>query len=297
MPRNSYNDILAFITVATEQSFTKAASLLGVSQSALSHSMRGLEERMGIRLLTRTTRSVAPTEAGLQLLQRMAPHFAEIDQELENITALRDKPAGTVRISCGDHVAETLLWPKLRPIIENYPDIKLELNVDYGLTNIVAERFDAGVRFGEQLEKDMIAVPIGPQVRMAVVGTKDYFSRYPKPQHPQDLLKHQCVNLRLPTRGGLYAWEFDNGERQLDIQVEGQVIFNTVHLLTQAALDGVGLAFLPEDVFLPYLADDKLERVLEDWCVPFPGYHLYYPNRRNHTPAFQLVVEHLRYRS
>ena len=296
MPRHDVSDLVAFLAVARERSFTGAAAKLGVSQSALSHTLRGLEERLGLRLLTRTTRSVAPTEAGERLMRTLGPRFDEIDAELAAVSALRDKPAGTIRITAGEHAASTRLWPAFAKLLPAYPDIKVEIVVDYGLTDIVAERYDAGVRLGEQVAKDMIAARIGPDFRMAVVGAPSYFARHPLPRKPQELTAHQCINLRLPTHGGLYAWEFAKRGRDLKVRVEGQLVFNNMSLRLEAALAGCGLAFLPEDHVRPYLGDGRLVRVLTDWCQPFSGYHLYYPSRRQNTPAFALLVDALRYR-
>jgi DNA-binding transcriptional LysR family regulator len=290
------HDLMAFLAVARERSFTRAAAQLGVSQSALSHTIRGLEERLGLRLLTRTTRSVAPTEAGERLLRTVGPKFEQIDSELSALTELREKPAGTIRITAGEHSAETILWPVLAKLLPLYPDIKVELAIDYGLTDIVAERYDAGVRLGEQVARDMIAVRIGPDFCMAVVGAPSYFERKPIPKKPQDLTAHDCINIRLPTYGGIYAWEFEKRGRELRVRVDGQLVFNNTALRLNAALEGHGLAYLPEDRVKPYLADGRLVRMLDDWCAPFPGYHLYYPNRRQPTPAFALLVEALRYR-
>jgi len=296
MPRHDLNDLLAFTAVARERSFTKAAAKLGVSQSALSHTIRGLEARLGLRLLNRTTRSVAPTEVGERLLQSIAPHFAEIDTELASLTELREKPSGTIRITTGEHAAETILWPALAKLLPRYPDIKVEVAIEQGLTDIVTQRYDAGVRLGEQVAKDMIALRIGPEMRMAAVATPAYFAQRPPPKTPRDLPRHNCINLRLPTFGGLYAWEFEKGNRELKVRVEGQLISNSARQVLQAALAGFGLAYLPEDRVLPYLAKKKLKRVLEDWCPPFPGYYLYYPSRRQPSPAFALLVDALRYR-
>ncbi|MBR0785025.1 LysR family transcriptional regulator [Bradyrhizobium iriomotense] len=296
MARTNVNDLLAFLAVARERSFTRAAAQLGLSQSALSHTVRGLEERLGLRLLTRTTRSVAPTEAGERLLRNIGPHFAEIDAELSALTALRATPAGTVRITTGEHAAQTILWPALAKLLPRYPDIKVELVVDYGLTDIVAERYDAGVRLGEQVAKDMIAVRIGPEMRMAVVGSPAYFAARAKPKQPQDLTEHNCINLRLPTYGGIYAWEFEKRGRAMKVRVDGRLVFNTGLLRMNAVLAGLGLAYIPEDLVKREIADGRLVRVLADWCAPFAGYHLYYPSRRQPTPAFAVLVEALRYR-
>jgi len=296
MPRENVNDLVAFLAVAKERSFTRAAAKLGVSPSALSHTMRGLEERLGLRLLSRTTRSVAPTEAGERLLHTVAPRFDEIAAELAALSDLREKPAGTIRITAGEHAAEAILWPALAKLLPDYPDIKVEIIVDYGLTDIVAERYDAGVRLGEQVAKDMIAVRVGPDMRMAVVGAPSYFARRPRPKTPQDLTTHACINLRLPTYGGLYAWEFEKRGRELRVRVEGQLVFNNIALRLSAVLAGFGLAYLPEGQVQTHLADGRLVRVLDDWCPPFSGYHLYYPSRRQPTPAFALLVDALRYR-
>lgn len=296
MIRENMNSLVAFITVATEKNFTKAAAKLGVSQSALSHTIRELEARLNIRLLTRTTRSVSPTEAGLRLLERVAPHVDEIQQELISLSELRDKPAGTIRLTTTEFVIDHLLWPKLIDFLPQYPDIHLELNIDYGFTDIVAERFDAGIRNGEQVANGMISVRIGPDMRMAVVGSSQYFALHPRPITPQDLTAHQCINLRLPTYGGLYAWEFKKGEQELNVRVKGQVIFNTSTQMLHAALNHFGLAYLPETMVTPYLENHQLIRVLDDWCPTFAGFHLYYPHRRNASPAFRLLVEALKYR-
>src|SRR5207302_7706726 len=297
MQRGNLNDLLAFLAVGQERSFTKAAAKLGVSQSALSHTIRGLEERLGLRLLTRTTRSVAPTEAGERLLHTIGHRFEEIEAELEALSELRDKPAGTIRITATDYAADTILFPKLAKILPEYPDIKVEIIVDYGLTDIVAERYDAGVRSGEQVAKDMIAVRIGPDMRMAVVGTPSYFAKRSLPKKPQDLTDHNCINLSMPTYGGLYAWEFEKGGRELKVRVEGQFIFNGTAQMLNAALAGFGLAYVPEELAQPHVAQGRLTRVLDDWCPPFPGYHLSYPSRRHSSPAFALLVDALRYRA
>lgn len=296
MPRDNLNELTAFLAVARERSFTKAAAKLGVSQSALSHTLRALEERLGVRLLTRTTRSVAPTEAGERLARTIGPRLDEIETELAALSELREKPAGTIRITAGEHSADAILWPVLEKFLPDYPDIRVEIIVDYGLTDIVAERYDAGVRLGEQVARDMIAVRIGPDMRMAVVGSPAYFATRPKPRTPQDLTTHNCINLRLPTYGGLYAWEFEKAGRELKVRVEGQLVFNTAALRLNAVQAGLGLAYLPEDQVTPQLADGRLMRVLADWCPPFPGYHLYYPSRRQATPAFSLLVDALRHR-
>ncbi len=297
MTQDSLDDLRAFLAVARERSFTRAAAQLGVSQSALSQTLRSLEARLGLRLLTRTTRSVAPTEAGERLLRAVEPAFDQISAGLAALGELRDKPAGTVRITATENVAASVLWPALARLLPDYPDIKVEIAIDYGLTDIVAERFDAGVRPGEIVAQGMIAVRIGPDLRMAVVGAPSYFAAHRAPEVPQDLTDHACINLRLPTHGGLYAWEFERDGRELRVRVEGQLVFGTTALILQAALDGFGMAYLPEDQVASYLADERLVRVLADWCEPFSGYHLYYPSRRQPTPAFAVLVEELRYRS
>ena len=296
MHRGHLSDLLAFVAVARERSFTKAAAQLGISQSALSHIIRGLEERLGLRLLTRTTRSVAPTEAGERLLRTVGPRLDDIDAELAGLSELRDRPAGNIRITAGEHAAIAALWPALAKFLPKYPDIKVEVIIDYGLTNIVTERYDAGVRLGEQVAKDMVAVRISPDMRMAVVGSPAYFARRPRPKTPQDLTNHSCINLRLPTHGGLYAWEFEKDGRELKVRVEGSLVFNTLALRLDAALSGFGLAYLPQDQVQPHVSDGRLIRVLADWCPPFSGYHLYYPSRRQPAPAFALLVDALRYR-
>jgi DNA-binding transcriptional LysR family regulator len=290
MQRGNLNDLLAFLAVGQERSFTRAAAKLGVSQSALSHTVRGLEERLGLRLLTRTTRSVSPTEAGERLLHTIGPRFEEIVTELAALSEFREKPAGTIRITATDYAVETILWPKITRFLRRYPDVKVEIIIEYGLTDIVAERFDAGIRSGEQVAKDMIAVRIGPDMRSAVVGAPSYFEGRSEPKRPQELIGHNCINLRLPTRGGLYAWEFEQDG------VEGQLVFNGTFQMLNAALAGFGLAYVPEDVARPHLVKGRLRRVLDDWCPPYSGYHLYYPSRRQATPAFALLVEALRYR-
>lgn len=296
MPRENVTDLIVFLAVARERNFTRAAAKLGVSQSALSHKIRGLEERLGLRLLTRTTRSVAPTEAGERLLQNVGPRFEEIEAELAALSELRDKPAGTIRITAGEHAANEILWPAIARLLPDYPDIKAEIIIDYGLTDIVAERYDAGVRLGEQVAKDMIAVRIGPDMCMAVVGSPSYFARRQQPQTPQDLTAHDCINIRLPTYGGLYAWEFEKDGRELKVRVEGKLVFNNIALRLNAALSGIGLAYLPEGQVRQHIAQGRLVHVLADWCPPFPGYHLYYPSRRQRSPALSLLVDALRYR-
>lgn len=291
-----FNVLAAFAVVARERSFTKAAALLGVSPSALSQTIRALEERLGLRLLIRTTRSVSTTEAGERVLATVAPRFEEIKAELLALNELRDKPAGLVRITCSEHAAETVLWPKLAPVMRQYPDIRLELYVEHSFTNIAAERFDAGVRLGESLEKDMVAIRIGPDGRLVAVAAPVYFEQRPIPETPQDLVKHACINLRLATQGGLYPWEFEKNKRPLRVRVDGQLIFNSMRPIVTAALAGFGIALVPEDNVRNDIGNGKLVQVLDDWCQPFAGYHLYYPSRRQTSPAFQIVADALRYR-
>jgi DNA-binding transcriptional LysR family regulator len=288
------NDLQAFLAVARARSFTRAAAQLGVSQSALSQTIRGLEAGIGLRLLTRTTRSVATTEAGERLLRAVGPAFDEIEGGLAALAALRDKPAGTIRITAHDHAVRAVLWPALQRLLPDHPDINVEVVIDYGLTDIVAERYDAGIRSGEMVAKDMVAVRIGPDMRMAVVGAPAYFASRPVPRAPQELTAHRCINLRLPTLGGLYAWEFEKDGRALNVRVEGQLVFNGTGLMLEAALSGLGLAYVPEDTAAGYVADGRLVRVLADWCPPYAGYHLYYPSRRQPTTAFALLVQALR---
>jgi DNA-binding transcriptional LysR family regulator len=294
MARENFNDLLAFVIVAREGSFTKAAAQLGVSQSALSHTIRALETRLAIRLLTRTTRSVSPTEAGQRLLMTLAPRFDEMEAEVAALSAFRDKPAGTIRITAAEHAASYLLWPKLAAFLPDYPDIKVEITVDYGLTDIVAGRYDLGVRLGEQVDKDMIAVRIGPDLRMAVVGSPAYLARRPAPATPHELAGHDCLNLRLPTHGGLYTWEFEKDGHKLNVRVEGQLTFNSTTPRLRAALAGFGLAYLPEDMAEEDIRQGRLIRVLEDWCQPFAGYHAYYTSRQA-SPALALLIKALRH--
>lgn len=294
--RKNFNDLVALVAVAREGSFTRAAAQLGVSQSALSQTIRALEERLGVRLLTRTTRHVAPTDAGERLLAAISPRLEGIEQDLAALSDLRDKAAGTIRITASEHAASSILLPRLAALLPGYPDIKVEINTDYRMVDIVEQRFDAGVRLGEHLQKDMIAVRIGPDVRMAVVGSPGYFSRHAAPDKPQDLTMHDCINVRLPTHGGLLPWDFKKGTRELNVRVEGQMTFNGFPQVVDAALAGMGLAFVLEDVVAKHLADGRLIRVLDDWCEVFSGYHLYYPSRRQPSPAFALVLDALRYR-
>ena len=295
MLKDNFNDLLSFMVVARERSFTRAAAQLGVSQSALSHAMRNLETRLEVRLLTRTTRSVAPTEAGEQLLMRLSPHLLEIEQELTALRDTRDRPAGNIRLTAGEHAMSAVLWPVLKPFMAQYPDINVEVTVDNGLTDIVDDRFDAGVRLGEQVAKDMIAVCIAPDMRMAVVGSAEYLQRFGVPETPEQLDQHRCINMRLPTRGGLYAWEFERDGRELRVRVDGQLILNSLPQRIDAAENGLGLAYVPEDAVQDALAESRLVRVLEAWCPAFTGYHLYYPSRRQHTTAFALLIAALRH--
>ncbi|WP_119309784.1 LysR family transcriptional regulator [Cohaesibacter haloalkalitolerans] len=297
MSGESLNDLAAFMVVAHERNFTKAAKRLGVSQSALSQTIRALEARLGLRLLNRTTRKVAPTEAGERLLHNIGPRIEEIQHELMMLGDLKEKPSGVIRLTATEFAAESILFPAVSKLVQQYPDIKVEIVTDYGLTDIVSERFDAGVRPGETIDKDMIAVRIGPQMRMAVAGSPDYFERHSIPRKPQDLTQHKCINLRLSGHGGLYAWEFEKEGRELSVRVDGQLVFNTGSLILKAAQNGLGLAYLPQAQLSPLIESGKLVHVLSDWCEPFSGYHLYYPSRRQPTPAFSLLVEALRYRS
>lgn len=297
MRREDLGDLTVFIAVAEERSFTRAAARLGASQSALSQTVRRLETRLGVRLLTRTTRSVSPTDAGLRLLERLTPAFDQIGAEVDALSELRDKPAGLVRITTSQHAADTLLWPTIRHLLPAYPDIAVELSIDAGLRDIAADRFDAGVRLGEQVAKDMVAVRIGPDLRMAVVGSPEYFARRSRPTTPQDLTAHDCINLRFPTLGGLYAWDFEKDGRELHVRVEGRLTLNDGDLILAAALDSFGLAFLLEGRVHEALVEGRLERVLDDWCPSFAGYHLYYPSRRQLSPALAVLVDALRRRS
>jgi DNA-binding transcriptional LysR family regulator len=292
--KKNLNDLLSFVTVAREGSFTRAAAQLGVTQSALSQAITGLETRMQIRLLTRTTRSLSLTVAGERLLNAIGNRFDEIEAELDLLTELRDKPAGTVRITCGPNVLHTILLPKLSTVLHDYPDIKIEFDANHGFRNIVSDKFDAGVRLGDTIDKDMIAVPIGPSLRMAAAASPEYFKHKGEPSSPKDLVNHNCINMRMATSGGLYVWEFEKDGRPLNVRVDGQLIFNTSAHMLDAALAGHGIAFLPEEEFENTIIEGKLKRVLEDWCPPFPGYYLYYPSRRQPSPAFSLVVEALR---
>ena len=297
MKREDAGDLLAFLAVARERSFTRAAAKLGMTQSALSQIIRNLEERLGVRLLNRTTRSVTPTQAGERLFQSVGPKFTEMDADLAVLSELREKPAGTVRLTATEYAASEILLPAMRKLLPKYPDINVEVIIDYGLTNIVAQQVDAGIRPGELVAKDMIAVRLSPDLRMAVVGSPSYFAERKRPKTPQDLTQHNCLNLRLPTHGGsLYVWEFEKNGREVNARVEGQLVFNSAGLLLKAALQGLGLAYVTEGNAQPHTSNGELVRVLLDWCPPFPGYHLYYPSRRQPSPAFSLLVDALRYR-
>lgn len=295
MVKRNLNDLLYFVTVAREGSFTRAAALLGVTQSALSQAISGLEGKLEIRLLTRTTRSVSPTVAGERLLQAIGHRFDEIEAEMDVLTALRDKPAGTVRITCGDHIVRTTLLPKLVPLLNEFPDIKVEFDINYGFRDIVADRFDAGVRMGDTIDKDMIAVPIGPKLRMAAVASPAYFTKNPAPRIPADLVAHRCINMRFPTHGGLSVWDFERRGKKVNVRVDGQIVLNSTPHIVLAALEGLGIAYLPEEEFAPHIDEGRLVRVLLDWCAPFEGYYLYYPSRRQPSPAFSRVVDALRF--
>jgi DNA-binding transcriptional LysR family regulator len=295
MQQSNYNDILAFIAVAREGSFTKAAAKIGVSQSALSQTIRVLEQRLDLRLLVRTTRSVSPTEAGEQMLRTVAPRFEEIDAELAMLSERRLKPAGTIRISAGEHAALTVLQPALSRLLPQYPDINVEIIAENRMTDIVADRYDAGVRLGDQVAKDMIAVRISADMRWLVVGSPAYFARHPAPNLPHELTQHNCINMRLPTHGGVYTWEFAKDGKQVKVRVDGQLVFNNLALRLQSALDGLGVAFIPEDQVRPYINEGRLVAVLDDWCPASSGYRLYYPSRRHPSSAFTLLVDALRY--
>lgn len=296
MLNGNLNDLQAFVVVARERSFTRAAAQLGLSRSALSHAMLALEERLGVRLLNRTTRSVSTTDAGARLLETVAPRLQEIAQELGSLSAMRGKPAGTVRITAHDHAISTVLWPRLVPMLEAHPEVQVEFSVDYAMVDIAAQRFDAGVRVGDRVDKDMVAVRIGPDFRMAVAASPAYLAGRTPPVVPQDLAEHRCVNLRLPTHGGLYAWDFEKDGQALTVRVQGQAVFNNTFLMLQAALDGMGFAYVPFDLVAPHAAAGRLVTVLEDWWPRCPGYHLYYANRRQVSPALSLVIEALRRR-
>ncbi len=297
MQRDNLTALHAFLTIVEEGSFTRAADKLGTSQSALSHTVRRLESRLGVRLLSRTTRSLAPTEAGERLLARLRPALDEIADGIASLNELRDKPSGTIRITTSEHAAHTVLWPALARLLPEYPDIKVEVGIDPGLTDIVTDRFDAGIRLGESIAKDMIAVRVGPEMRMAAVASPTYFAAHGVPRTPHDLAEHSCINLRFLSRGSLYAWEFERDGREINVRVDGQIISNNTRMIKKAALAGFGIAMLMDDHFQRELDSGALVRVLEDWCPPFAGYHLYYPSRRQPSPAFSLLVDALRYPS
>jgi len=295
MLKENFNDLLSFLMVAEERSFTRAAARLGVSQSALSHAIRGLEERLDLRLLTRTTRSVALTEAGERLVNAIGAHISEIEHQLVALGDMRATPAGNIRLTAGEHAIHSVLWPVLNPFLQRYPDIHVEVIADNSLTDIVSGRFDAGIRLGEQLAKDMVAIPIGPQLRFVAVGSPDYFAKHGQPETPQALQRHRCITMRLPTQGGLYAWEFEKDGRTVNVRVDGQLTINSLPQRIDAARSGLGIAFVPEDTVAADIANGQLLNVLDDWGAPFPGYYLYYPSRRQHTTAFSLFVDALRY--
>jgi DNA-binding transcriptional LysR family regulator len=296
MARENINDILVFLAVARERSFTRAAAKLGMTQSALSHIIRGLEERLGVRLLTRTTRSVSPTDAGERLLQNVGPRLEEIEAEIAAVSELGDKPAGTIRITATDHVVDSVLWPRIAPLLPQYPDLHVEISSDYRMVDIAAERYDIGVRFGDQVEKDMIAVRLTPDVPMMIVGAPAYFAHRPVPASIQDLMKHDCINLRLASKGGLYAWELRHEGRDVEVQVRGRLVFSGIYQILNAALSGCGLGFVQEDLAAPYLRAGRLVSVMEDWCPSFPGLHAYYPSRRQNSRALALVIDALRWK-
>ncbi|HHY6927846.1 LysR family transcriptional regulator [Burkholderia ambifaria] len=297
MPRENLNDLLVFLAVARDRSFTRAAARLGVSQSALSQTVRDLETRLGVRLLTRTTRSVSTTEAGEELFQAVAPRIDEIEMKLAAVADFRDKPAGVVRITATEHPIDTIIWPKLTRVLPDYPDIRVELSVDYGLANIVEERYDIGVRYGDQVAKDMIAVRISPDIRMTMVASPAYLDGRKPPKTPQDLLDHDCVTLRLATAKGIYAWELKKGRNEIQARVNGRITCNTQPHMVQAALDGFGIAFVTEDIVLDHVRSGQLRIVMPDWCPVFPGYHAYYPSRRQASRAFSIVIDALRHRA
>ncbi|CAN7435961.1 LysR family transcriptional regulator [Bosea sp. LjRoot237] len=297
MGRTDLNQLTWFQVVAEERSFTRAAAKLGVAQSTLSHTIKQLEARMGIRLLSRTTRNVATTAAGERLLQTITPRIAEIEDEIAALTALRDKPSGSIRLTLSDHALESVVWPKLKPILRDYPDISVELILDSTFRNIVEEGFDAGVRLGESVEKDMIAVRIGPDWRLVAVASPVYLATHGAPEHPQDLVRHICINMRHETAGGLYAWEFEKGGQELRVRVSGQLTFNNSYAMIDAAVSGYGIAYVPGDIVERQIASGELIQVLDDWSPFFDGYFLYYPSRRQNLPAFKVIVEALRHRN
>jgi DNA-binding transcriptional LysR family regulator len=296
MARDNINDILIFFAVARERSFTRAAAKLGMTQSALSHIVRSLEARLGVRLLTRTTRSVSPTEAGERLLQNVAPRLEEIEAEIAAVSDLGDKPAGTIRITAIDHVIDQVLWPRIAPMLPQYPDLHVEFSADYRIVDIAAERYDIGVRHGDQVDKDMIAVRLTPDVRMRIVGSPAYFARRPTPASLADLMKHNCINLRLASSGGIYAWELRHEGQDIEARVRGQAVFTNAPHILAAALDGAGLGFVPDEMAGEHIRSGRLVSVMEDWCPLWPGYHAYYPSRRHSSRALALVIEALRHK-
>lgn len=297
MEKTDFNQLTWFRIVAEEKSFTKAAARIGVAQSTLSYAIRQLETNMGIRLLTRTTRNVATTPAGERLLQTITPRMAEIEDEIAALSAFRDTPVGTIRLTLSDHALESVVWPKLKPMLKTYPDIKVELILDSTFRNIVEDGFNAGVRLGESVEKDMIALRIGPDWRLVAVASPDYLAEHGMPVHPQDLIGHRCINMRQETAGGLYAWEFEKDGQELRVRVSGQLTFNNSYAMIDAAVNGYGIAYVPENIVLPHIASGTLAQVLDDWSPRFDGYFLYYPSRRQHLPAFKVIVDALRYRT
>lgn len=297
MARDNISDILVFIAVARERSFTRAAARLGMTQSSLSHTIRALETRLGVRLLTRTTRSVSPTEAGERLMQNVAPRLEEIEAEIAAVSDMGDKPVGTVRITAIDHVIDSVLWPRLAPLLPQYPDLRVEIDSDYRMVDIAAERYDIGVRYGDQVDKDMIAVRLTADVPISIVGSPAYFEHRPIPSSAQDLMKHNCITLRLASSGGIYAWELQHDGREMEVRVRGQAVFTSAYQMLHAALDGAGLAFIPSDMTVPYVRQGRLVRVMENWCPTFPGLHAYYPSRRNSSRALGLVIDAIRYKA
>lgn len=295
MAPENIKDILAFLAVAQERSFTRAAARLGISQSALSHTIRALETRLGVRLLTRTTRSVSPTEAGERLMQNVAPRLQEIEAEIKAVSDLGERPAGTIRITAIDHVVDSVLWPRVAKVLQEYPDVRVEMNAEYRMVDIAAERYDIGVRFGDQVQKDMVAVRLTPDIRMTIVASPRYFETHKVPVHVRDLARHNCITLRLTSSGGIYAWELLDGDREVEVRVEGQVTFNGAYQMLNAALDGYGLAFLPEELTQPHVDAGRLRRVMDDCCPTFPGLHAYYPSRRNSSRALRLLIDAIRY--
>ena len=297
MPKQDFNDLLWFLAVAKERSFTRAAARLGIAQSTLSHTIKRLEAQMGIRLLTRTTRNVALTEAGERLQKSLAPRIDEIEADIAALMSLRDKPSGTIRITLSDHALASVVWPKLQPVLKSYPDIKLELSLDTGFRNIVEDGFDAGVRLGERVEKDMIAVRIGPDWRLVAIGSPAYFSTRPVPKHPEDLVEHDCINMRQPTAGGLYAWEFGKDGQELRVKVNGQLTVNDSYAMVEPALGGYGIAYVPESIVSDHIESGKLVQVLDEWSPFFDGYFIYYPSRRQNSAALKVILEALKHRT